>query len=88
MERRSLDATPFNAIRHFALPPQRFRGHVPTRCCVPSRLSLARVCSLFVTLFELDVWIRRGWSVGRYRRRNRRSLVEPDLQQISSSYSS
>jgi hypothetical protein len=51
---------------------------------VPSRLSPARVCSLFVNLFESEVWIRRDWSAGRYRR----SIVEPDFQQLSSSYSS
>jgi hypothetical protein len=51
------------------------------------RLSPARVCSLFVNLFESEVWVRRGWSAGRYRRLKRRSLVEPDFQQLSSSYS-
>jgi hypothetical protein len=56
--------------------------------CVPARLSLARVCSLFVNLFESEVWIRRGWRAGRYRRRKRRFLVESDFQQLSSSYSS
>ena len=76
------------AIRHFDLHPWRFHLHVPARCCVPARLSPARVCSLFVNLFESEVWIGLGWSGGRYRRRKRRSLVEPDFQQLSSSYSS
>ena len=74
------------AIRHFDLRLERFRGHVPARCCVPALLSLARVCSLFVNLFESEVSIRRGWSAARYRRRKHRSLVVRDFQQLSRSY--
>ena len=40
-----------------------------------------------MNLFEWEVWIPRGWNVGRCRLLKRRSLVEPDFQQLSSSYS-